>query len=142
MKKRRATTIILACLSLLLIVPGQALALFCTDNMLWQGAVSTRPPNAVVSYEYWNLARDCQIKGYKITDSSHESHYFEVTIQGPDGDTCTLRKYRRAPVSATSWRITGTRIWGGSGHELRVTIGRPMPPGLLPGPKPGPLPLK
>ena len=133
MKKCVTTAITLACLTLLLIVPGQASD--CPDNMLVQYEVSTMAHNAVVYYECWDLNRN--LDGYKITGSIHQSYSFEAVSERPDGN-CKFSKTYTISGGNTSWEIKETKIVR-DGKTLRVTLKRPFDPskGMPISPMPG-----
>ena len=124
MKKCVTTAITLACLTLLLIVPGQASDPDCPDNMLVKYEESTMAYNAVVYYECWHLNRN--LDGKKITGSIHQSDSFEAVIERPDGN-CRFSKTYTISGGNTSWEIKGTKIVG-DGKTLRVTLKRPFDP--------------
>jgi len=118
MQKCVTTAIALACLPLLLIVPGQASDPDCPDDMLFKYGEKIMPYKASDYCECWDLNH--RLDGKKIIGSIHQSDYFEAVIERPDGNCRFSKTY-----SNTSWKIKGTEIVL-NGKTLRVDLKRPV----------------
>ena len=139
MKHNRYVTMVLFISALIFAAAGQVMAQdqACTDKILMQTAVCTRPVGSPYGCEIWKIISRNSQMDYKILSCTYTDNSFSARIESTDASgnkrICIQTEIRRL---GKDWRISGTRIE--TPTRLRVNLSGPAR--ILPGPSGGPPP--